>query len=345
MSPNHFTQLPVPPHYDPSKVGEVWRVPYEQRAAQAREWRVEHNIRPAGEDELKTALIAIDVQNTFCIPGFELFVGGRSGSGAVDDNRRLCEFIYRNLGAITQITATLDTHTAMQIFHPLFLVDAEGSNPPPMTLVSHEDVLAGRWKFNPAMAESLGVSPEYGQRHLEHYTAELKRRGKYDLTIWPYHVMLGSIGHALAAAVEEAIFFHTVARAAKVDFQVKGSNPLTEHYSAIGPEVLDGPDGETIARKNEPFLRELAEFDRIIIAGQAKSHCVAWTIDDLLEGIRRVAPELVSKVYLLEDCSSPVVVPGVVDYTEQADAAFRRFAEAGMHVVRSTEPMETWKTN
>ena len=37
----------------------------------------------------------------------------------------------------------------------------------------------------------------------------------------------------------------------------------------------------------------------------------------------------------------PIVVPGV-DYTDQADAAFRRYAAAGMHVVRSTDPIEAW---
>jgi hypothetical protein len=36
-----------------------------------------------------------------------------------------------------------------------------------------------------------------------------------------------------------------------------------------------------------------------------------------------------------------VVVPGM-DYTAEADAAFERFAAAGMHVVRSTEPIESW---
>jgi nicotinamidase-related amidase len=51
---------------------------------------------------------------------------------------------------------------------------------------------------------------------------------------------------------------------------------------------------------------------------------------------------LAEKVYLLEDCSSAVVVPGVVDYTDEADAAFERFAAAGMHVVRSTEPIASW---
>jgi nicotinamidase-related amidase len=89
-------------------------------------------------------------------------------------------------------------------------------------------------------------------------------------------------------------------------------------------------------------LRKLLEFDAILIAGQAKSHCVAWTIDDLLTDVKRRDESLVRKVYLLEDCSSPVVVPGVADYTDQADAAFRRFAEAGMHVVRSTDPVATW---
>ena len=80
----------------------------------------------------------------------------------------------------------------------------------------------------------------------------------------------------------------------------------------------------------------------MVFAGQAKSHCVAWTIHDLLEQILGTDPKLVSKVYLLEDCTSPVVVPGAIDYTDQADADFVRFAEAGMHVVRSTEPISTW---
>ena len=78
-----------------------------------------------------------------------------------------------------------------------------------------------------------------------------------------------------------------------------------------------------------------------MIAGQAKSHCVAWTIDDLLEGTRDDR-RLAEKIYLLEDCSSPVVVPGVVDYTDEADAAFARFAAAGMHVVRSTDAIDSW---
>jgi nicotinamidase-related amidase len=334
-------ELPVPPHFNPSRVGEVWRVPYEERAAGAREWASEHGIGPAMDDGFRICLVCVDVQNTFCIPGFELFVAGRSGKGAVDDNRRLCEFLYRNLGTITEVVPTLDTHRAMQIFHAVWLVDAEGNHPEPYTLVTPEDVESGRWRVNPAAAESVGIEADYAQEQLLHYTRELATGGKYSLTIWPYHAMLGGIGHSLVPAVEEAIFFHTVARSSQPQFEVKGENPLTEHYSMLGPEVTTGPDGETIAGKNDSLIRELLAFDAVIVAGQAKSHCVAWTIDDLLEGDDERERALAPRTYLLEDCTSPVVVPGM-DYTEEADAAFDRFSAAGMHVVRSTEPIESW---
>ncbi len=335
-------ELPIPPHFNPDKVGEVWKVPYQERAEEAEKWARQYNIQPAANDEFRICLVAVDVQNAFCIPGFELFVGGRSGTGAVDDNRRLCEFIYRNLDVITRIAPTMDTHQAMQIFHAAFWVNDKGEHPAPYTLISAEDVEKGRWKFNAALAPILGIDEDYAQRYVLSYTKKLKEGGKYELTIWPYHVMLGSIGHALVSAVEEAVFFHSIARCSPPDFQIKGNNPLTEHYSVLGPEVVEGPDGEPIAQKNVEFLERLLQFDAVIIAGQAKSHCVAWTIDDLLQDIYTRDKKLTQKVYLLEDCTSPVVVPGVMDYTDEADAAFQRFADAGMHVVRSTEPLDSW---
>jgi nicotinamidase-related amidase len=339
-----MTELPVPPHFDPGRVGEVWKVSYEERAREAEAWAREHSVTSAAEDELRVCLVAVDVQNTFCIPRFELFVGGRSGTGAVEDNVRLCEFVYRNLASITQVVPTLDTHSPLQIFHAVFLVDDEGRHPDPYTLVSADDVERGTWKANPAVALALGLDPGYLQRHLVHYTRALEAGGKYNLTIWPYHALLGGIGHALVSAVEEAIFFHAIARRAQPDFQIKGAVPLTEHYSLLGPEVTEDHEGRALGAKNEPLIEQLLQYDAVLIAGQAKSHCVAWTIDDLLSGIAARDRSLTEKVYLLEDCSSPVVVPGVVDYTDEADAAFERFAAAGMHVVRSTEPLANWLT-
>jgi nicotinamidase-related amidase len=332
-------ELPVPDFHRPERVGEVWRVPYEERARDARLWAAEQGIRPAVEDTVRICLLAVDVQNTFCVPGFELFVGGRSGTGAVDDNRRLCEFVYRNLAAITRIVPSLDTHRALQIFHAVWLVDADGNHPGPYTLVSAEDVESNRWRVNPAVCESLGLDRDYAERQLVHYTRALAEGGKYRLTIWPYHALLGGIGHALVSAVEEAFFFHGMARATQPSFQVKGEQTLTEHYSILGPEVTFGPDGEELGRRNDALIAELLRYDAVVVAGQAKSHCVAWTIDDLLAD---ESQDLAERVYLLEDCTSPVVVPGAVDYTDEADAAFERFAAAGMQVVRSTTPLADW---
>lgn len=342
VATNPNRELPIPPHFNPGKVGELWKVDYQQRAVDARAWARRFQLRPVSTDQFRISLVGVDVQNTFCLPGFELYVRGRSGTGAVDDNRRLAAFIYRNLGMLTEISLTMDTHQAMQIFHAVFLVDGKGEHPAPMTLVTAEDVRKGRWKFNSELAPSLGITPEYGQELLLHYTQELKKRSKYDLTIWPYHAMLGGVGHALVPAIEEAVFFHTMTRYSQPNIVVKGEAALTENYSAIGPEVDRGPQGEPLGEKQDSLIERLRYFDAVVIAGQAKSHCVAWTIEDILHDFRAIDEKLVGKIYLLEDCSSPVVVPGVIDYTAQADAAYQRFAENGIHVVRSTDPITTW---
>jgi nicotinamidase-related amidase len=331
------SQLIIPDFFDPEKVGLVWRIPYEERAKSARDWVEQHRLQPASVDVTKTWLMLIDVQNTFCIPEFELYVGGRSGRGAVEDNVRLCEFIYRNLGSITHVTATMDTHKTMQVFHAIFFVDKDGNHPVPYTDIHAAELREGKWMFNPALAVQFGMAPEYGQQMMIHYAEDLEKKGKYALTIWPYHAMLGGIGHALVSSVEEAIFFHSIARVAQPDLEIKGDKPFTENYSVIGPEVLTGPMGEILGTHNQKFIEQLQQFDRLIIAGQAKSHCVAWTVSDLLEDIALLDLELANKVYLLEDCTSPVVVPGVVDHTDAADAAYERFAKAGMHVVKSTD--------
>jgi len=329
--------LPIPEFFDAGNVGTVWRIPYEARAQQARDWVRQHALQPASVSTTRIWLMLIDVQNTFCIPEFELYVGGRSGRGAVEDNTRLSEFIYRNLAGISHITATMDTHKTMQVFHAIFFVDKEGNHPAPYTDINLSELRDGKWTFNPALAPQFGIAPAYGQQMMIHYAEELEKKGKYALTIWPYHAMLGGIGHALVSSIDEALFSHSIARNTQYDIEIKGDKPLTENYSVIGPEVLTGPMGETLGTHNTKFIEQLQQFDKLIIAGQAKSHCVAWTVQDLLNDINATDPELARKIYLLENCSSPVVVPGVVDHTDAANAAYERFANAGMHVVKSTE--------
>ena len=334
---------PLPAFFNPKTVDSIRRVPYQTRALEALTYAKEHSIPPADADTTCVCLLAIDVQNTFCLPDFELFVGGRSGRGAIDDTRRLCEFIYRHLDLITEIVPTMDTHAAAAIFHAVFWINDAGEHPEPMTLISYEDVEQGKWKVNPFVAERFtDRSAGSLEAFTLHYAKELSDRGKYPLTIWPYHSMLGGIGHALVPAFEEACFFHNLVRASQTRFEVKGDNPLTENYSVLSPEVLDDPDNQPIAEKNSALIQHLLSFDAVIIAGQAKSHCVAWTVSDLLSEIKSVDPALAKKIYLLEDCTSPVVVPGVVDFTSEADSTYERFAQAGMNIVKSTEALESW---
>jgi len=338
-----LTELPIPEHFDAQRVGEVWRVPYQERAEAATAWALQHAIPPAVHDARRICLLAIDVQNTFCIPDYELFVGGRSGMGAVEDNVRLCEFIYRNLGEISEIVVTMDTHATLQIFHPVFWVNSAGEHPPVMTMISVDEVESGLWRANPAIAPYISRgNVEQLQEYALHYVRRLSRDSKYLLTIWPYHSMLGGIGHALVPAVEEACFFHSMARQAPLRIEMKGDNPLSENYSVLRPEVMEDQNQNPIGQKNQSLLKSLLEFDAVIIAGQAKSHCVAWTVSDLLDDIQAIDPALAQKVYLLEDCTSPVVVPGIVDFTDHADKAYQRFADAGMNRVKSTDAIVSW---
>jgi nicotinamidase-related amidase len=335
-------RLPVPPHFQAARVGEVWRVAYQDRFPEARAWAERHGVTPAQTDTRRVALLLIDVQNTFCLPDFELYVGGRSGTGAIEDNTRLCEFIYRHLGVITHIVPTLDTHHVLQIFHPIFWVDAKGRHPQPaQTIITSESVCRGTWRINPAVAAELAPErPAALTDYAAHYVAALEKSGKFPLMIWPWHAMLGGIGHALVAAVEEAIFFHSTARCCRPRFELKGDSPWTENYSVLAPEVTQDQHGKPVGTCNARLIDELLSYDTVIVAGQAKSHCLAWTVEDLLAEITRRNPAFARRVFLLEDCTSPVVIPGVIDFTEAANQSFAKFAAAGMRLIRSDQPLE-----
>ena len=56
----------------------------------------------------------------------------------------------------------------------------------------------------------------------------------------------------------------------------------------FGPEITALFNGTPVPR-NAAFVDKLLKFDVLVIAGEAKSHCVAWTIDDLLGDILQKA--------------------------------------------------------
>lgn len=336
--------LPLPPHYDPGTTRD-WNHAPDHRAvlSQAIEWQVEHRIRPAGEDRYRTHLLLIDVQRDFCFPQGTLFAAGRSGKGALDDNRRISELIYRHLDEITAITTTHDTHHAFQIFTPTFWVNQDGGHPNEHSVVTTDDILSGRLKPNPAMAQWLcDGDQEWLEHYVAHYTRQLESEGKYTLYLWPPHCVLGSEGHALAGAIHKARMFHAYARSAQSYTEIKGDHALTENYSVFSPEVTTFPDGTPFAQKNAELLKTVLRADRVLIAGQAASHCVKWSIDDLIEEAQAVDASLLGKITLLTDCMSAVTIPDgsggfVVDFTPQVEETLARYEDVGIRLARSTE--------
>ncbi len=343
------SRLPLPSCYVPDRAGQ-WSYNPDQLtlADSTEEWRAQHSIAPSGADEFQLHLLLIDVQKDFCFPEGTLYVAGRSGTAAIDDSRRIAEFIYRNLGTITEVTTTMDTHFAYQIFSPAFWLDEDGKTPPPHRVISSDEVSSGAMRPNPAVAKWL-CNGNYGWlvRQVQFYCRELEKAGKYQLYLWPPHCLLGSAGHSLVGVVHEARMFHSFARRAQSWVEVKGGNPLTENYSILRPEVLARHDGAPLAQRNTKFLETLLRADAVVIAGQAASHCVKSSIDDLLAEIVANDPALAKKVYVMTDCMSAVTVPDgnggfAVDFTDEAEKAQQRFADAGMHLVVSTDPIESW---
>ena len=341
-----FSRLPMPPHFNPSNahdghyhVTDAWKL---ELAADS--WRRQHNLMPVGSSTKRLHMLLIDPQFDFSHSEGSLFVGGRSGTGAMDDQAKLARFIYQYLHVITGITPTMDTHLLHQVFYPSAHLRDDDSHPEPFTTITAADYRSGKYRPNPAMASENGMDPVFLQRQFVHYCEQLEKSGKYSLTLWPYHCVIGSHGHQLAGIVDEARQFHGFARGVSNTPEIKGGNPLTEHYSIFQPEVTTLWNGQPIpgVTKNTRLIERLLRSDVVVITGEAASHCLAWTIDDLLTHILANDPSLAKKVYIMTDCTSPVVIPGVVDYTADAEAAFARFQNAGMHLVKSTDPIEDW---
>ena len=203
-------ELPVPAFYDAANA-ERWsyRPDQERVCREAATWARAHAIGPSGADTTRVALLLIDLQKDFCFPEGALYVGGRSGRGAIEDNDRIARFVYRNLARLTDVTCTLDTHFPFQIFFASFWLDAGDQPLAPHTVVTTADIREGRVRPNPTVAAWL-CNGNYAWlvQQVAFYTEELERAGKYQLYLWPLHCLLGSDGHALAGVIHEARLFH-----------------------------------------------------------------------------------------------------------------------------------------
>lgn len=261
---------------------------------------------------MKLHLLTIDPQYDFCNPNGALCV-----PGADQDINRLATMLNRLRKKIDKVHVTLDSHNEVDIAHPIFWVDSNGNHPDPFTIISADDVLNGVWTT---------TSPACRKRATE-YVKELASNGRYPLCIWPTHCIIGTQGWTIQEPFATSLAEWCKTRFQKVNYVTKGSNPFTEHYSAVQADVPDPKDPTTML--NTDFINVLSEADEILISGQALSHCVANSVYDIAN---KFGDENISKFVLLEDTSSNV--PGFEKFGEDF---VRDMSARGMKVAKSDE--------
>lgn len=219
----------------------------------------DEQLTPSRQNKERVLFIGIDVQQDF------MDNGALGVPGAHGDVERMTKFIYKNMDKIANIAVSIDTHTPHRIFHPCWWVDENGNNPAPYTPITLADLDSGKWK--------AVINPIASRDYVEH----LEREGKKTLCIWSYHCIQGTLGCALENQFSNMVYFHSVAKKAVVQRLVKGQDPLSEMYGVIKPEY------DTKGYINLDFLNKLEHYDKIVIGGEAKSHCVLESIKQILE--------------------------------------------------------------
>jgi nicotinamidase/pyrazinamidase len=269
-----------------------------------------------------TTLLIIDPQNDFH-EGGSLAV-----PGSTRDSFMTAAFIEKNSTSIDSIVVTLDTHSKLHIAHGSFWQSQHDSKlrPPPFTNIRVDDIESGKWiPRDPSLIH-----------YCKKYITSLEASGKFMHTIWPDHCLLGSTGHAVTGIIQSAINEWSDKHASKskeVKFVLKGQNCLTEMYSALAAEV---PVEDDISTHMNNELRDdllpspggKGKTKQLIVCGQAKSHCVNFTLRDILGPAPPI--EVANNVFLLEDCTS-----AVTGFEESADKFILDMKKFGVNCTTS----------
>jgi nicotinamidase/pyrazinamidase len=300
-----------------------------------------------------TTLLLIDVQNDFH-PGGSLAI-----PTANDDADRIASLI-RTLRP-DRVVATLDSHHALHIAHPEFWVHGTThQHPEPFTVISSKQVADGTWKprddlhipstavdptiFDGAVFVPDGSGGDANKTKLDlakycvEYCSRLEANGRFQLCIWPPHCLIGTEGHALVPAVQRALLEWSRSTGRSVEFVLKGQALLTEMYSAVCADV----PVSAATSLNRALVDSLMDTTRLVVAGQAMSHCVNYTVRDI---VRVATSDLTSneedraatarKIYVLTDCAS--AVPG---FEGAAQQFLKEMRDAGVSLVTSSELLQ-----
>lgn len=268
------------------------------------------------KSKLNVQLLIIDPQNDF----MDEANAALRVAGATDDMKRLSKLIGRVGKKLSDIHVTLDSHRVIDVGHPGFWRDQNGNCPPPFTMIRSDDIANGIWTPR---------DPSLIPRMLS-YAKELETAGKYMIMVWPEHCLIGSPGHNVQPELLSTLQAWERSEYASINYVTKGTNIYTEHYGALQAEVVDPTDPDTSL--NTGLLQMLQSADVIGVAGEASSHCVLSTVNQIAENI---GAEHIKKFTLLTDCMSPVgALPGV-DFPAIAAAWMKAMEQKGMKLSTS----------
>ncbi|GMF15084.1 unnamed protein product [Phytophthora fragariaefolia] len=230
-------------------------------------------------------ILVIDQQVSFH-PGGSLAIGS-----ADEDAARIAAFISNHTSELSQVILTMDSHQRYHIAHGIFWENDAGESPDPFTTIYSHNITDGVWKPRDASLNDYVLA----------YTQSLEASGKFSLTIWPEHCLIGSPGHNIVPDVLASALEWTKVSLKPIQYVMKGSNPFTEHYSALRAEYELAYDPST--RLNTALIKSLQRAGKLVIVGEALSHCVNFTVRDLVDSW---PVERLSDLIILTDCSSPV---------------------------------------
>lgn len=269
---------------------------------------------------MKKILVIIDPQNDF----MDTERSALRVKGASADMARLSSLIEKGVNnpkdALTfdEIVVTLDSHASYGVERTTFWQNAAGLEVDPFTQVTPEIMKSG---------EVTPRDPSLYTETLEMLTQLQERRG-VPMTIWPVHCVVGTWGHAIDETLAKALaqWEHETKRAVRYIF--KGQSPMTEHFSAIGAEVQIPSDSRT--HTNHELLAFLGQGQHDIwVAGEASSHCVRFTVEDIWNSMPK---DKRNRIALLSDCMS--AVPG---FSADEIRFFDKANAYGCPVVKSTQ--------
>lgn len=261
---------------------------------------------------LKTAMLLIDLQCDF----HEITGAALAVPGSVEDTKRICTLIEK-LNPDT-IYASQDTHYNLDISHAAWWNDHQGCSVGPFTQITAGDVLNG--KYVPRM------DPKRSLKYLQ----DLETNGEFLHMIWPDHCIGGTPGHAFLPLFSDTLKNWTAKNKKWYNLITKGVNPWTEHFGVFRANVPIPQDPNTDV--DQRIFKTLRDHDRVLLSGQARTHCDINSLKQLLE----IAPDLAPKVIILEDGMSNVAgLPP--DFYAHVDSLYANAKAMGVQFARTTD--------